>query len=637
ADSNNGLAGYSPADITNAYGIDSLPQGATRGSGQTIAIVDAYNDPNIIADLGVFDQKFDIAAPPSFEIVNQTGGTTLPTTNDEWAGEIALDVEWAHAIAPGANILLVEANSASTSDLMTGVTYATDASGVSVVSLSWGGSEFLGTASGENEGQAAYDPDFLTPAGHQGVTVVVSAGDAGPGPVQWPAASPDVVSVGGTSLTLTVSPDDTVDVSAPASPYLAPDSDYTTESSWSGTNGGFSTVETQPSWQSTAVTNANRAVPDVSWEADPNTGVSVYDSVPDGGGGTGWAEVGGTSVGAPSWAGLMAVIDQQRVSNGLSTLDGSTGTLPLLYELYAPPNTVGYSTYTSYFNDVIDPTGGTAVAGYDTITGLGTPKAVALVHELAQLTPPTHGGGGGGGGGSTGGGSTGTGTGSGSGLTGLGGLGHLPVTHGGGSTSSGGSGSSGNNGPPPEVLPPVLPSVSLTGQFITALPSQITSGKAVKLELQLTNAGSLHFSGPIDVDLTTVGANNNSITLANVKISHVAVNASATKVVKFHFKVPASFASGTYTVDATVVARKDDTTLLGPIVAGTTTIFGINSDLASAFASGQTLAVEPGQAQAASLVLTSDGTAPSGGIFSTSQYALTDSTLDSSVDWLLTE
>ena len=128
------VQGFTPAQIRQAYGFDkiSFSNGAVTGdgSGQTIAIVDAYNDPNIQADLKTFDTQFGIAAPPSFSVVSQTGSTTkLPTTDAGWASEISLDVEWAHAIAPGANILLVEANSATLQDLMTAVNYARHATG----------------------------------------------------------------------------------------------------------------------------------------------------------------------------------------------------------------------------------------------------------------------------------------------------------------------------------------------------------------------------------------------------------------------------------------------------------------------------------------------------------------------------
>ena len=130
------ISGYTPAQIRAAYGFNNTSFGSTAadGRGQTIAIIDAYNDPNIASDLATFDSKFGIAAPASFKIVNQNGGTSLPGTDPSqgWEGETALDVEWAHAIAPGANILLVEANNASDSNLFAAVNYARQQAGVSV-------------------------------------------------------------------------------------------------------------------------------------------------------------------------------------------------------------------------------------------------------------------------------------------------------------------------------------------------------------------------------------------------------------------------------------------------------------------------------------------------------------------------
>ncbi len=170
-----GPTGYTPAQIRQAYGFDKITfnNGTVvgDGSGTTIAIVDAYDDPRIANDLHQFDLKFGLA-DPVFTKVGQTGSTTaLPAANAGWISEIALDVEWAHAIAPGANILLVEANSASFGDLLTAVDYARHASGVVAVSMSWGGSEF--------SSESMYDSHFTTPSGHGGVTFVASSGDTG--------------------------------------------------------------------------------------------------------------------------------------------------------------------------------------------------------------------------------------------------------------------------------------------------------------------------------------------------------------------------------------------------------------------------------------------------------------------------
>jgi hypothetical protein len=359
--------------VRHAYGFDLISfssNGSTiagNGSGQTIAIVDAYDDPNISSDLAAFDQQFGLAAPPTFTKVglNASGTastTTFPTADRGWAGEIALDVEWAHAIAPGANILLVEAYSANLTDLLNAVDYARKQTGVAAVSMSWGSSEF--------SGEASYDSYFTTPSGHSGVTFFGSSGDSGAGAI-WPAISSHVVAVGGTSLTLNSS------------------GNYQSESGWSGSGGGLSRFVSQPTYQSglvihngTQVVNANgeRAAPDVSAVADPNTGVAVYSSYGFGG----WAQVGGTSDAAPQWAALMAIVDQGRALAGLGALDGYTQTLPMLYQLPG-----------SDFHDVTSGSNGYAAgAGFDLVTGRGTPVANLLVPGLVNgagstAHPPT--------------------------------------------------------------------------------------------------------------------------------------------------------------------------------------------------------------------------------------------------------
>src|SRR5262249_8790598 len=211
------VSGYTPAQIRAAYGFNNLSFGSTaaNGSGQTIAIIDAYNDPNIVSDLAAFDAKFGIAAPPSFKIVNQNGGTTLPGTDpsEGWEGETALDVEWAHAIAPGANILLVEANNASDTNLFAAVHSARNQPRVSLISLNWGSDDNLGNASLDKSLSNTY---LVTPSGHQGITFVASSGDDGH--PNFPAESPNVLGVGGTDL------------------YLAANGAITNETAWTPTN-----------------------------------------------------------------------------------------------------------------------------------------------------------------------------------------------------------------------------------------------------------------------------------------------------------------------------------------------------------------------------------------------------------------
>ncbi len=373
------IQGYTPAQIRKAYGFDQFSFNgssvAADGSGQTICIVDPFNDPNVKSDLDVFDAQFDLPAPPSLTVVNHTGGSVLPRTDGSWAGEISTDVEWAHAIAPGAAILVVEAQTDNTDDLMAAVDYARHVKDVSVISISWGGGEF--------SGQLPYDSEFVTPAGHTGVTVVAAAGDNGAiQGAQWPASSPNVVSVGGSVLTI-------ADNSGT----------YGSETSWTDTSGGYSKFEGEPFWQAVVQRTGSRSVPDVSLNADTIIGQALYDTVPFQGI-SGWQTTNGTSVATPEWAALVAIADQGRVLAGQGTLDGTGQVLPLLYSLYGAPGTSAYSAYASNFNDITvaqnpNATRGLPSAGYDATTGLGTPKGVAILNALincppaSQLTDPT--------------------------------------------------------------------------------------------------------------------------------------------------------------------------------------------------------------------------------------------------------
>ncbi len=189
--------GYVPSQILGAYGINQIQFGSVQGNGagQTIAIVDAYDDPVIARDLANFDSTLGIPAPPSFTKVAQDGSQNYPGTDptDNWPIEEDLDVEWAHALAPDANILLVEAKSDSFDDLDTAVDYARNQPGVSVVSMSYGSPEF--------SDESSFDSLYTTPAGHAGVTFVAAAGDSAV-PGTYPAYSPNVLAVGGTALAL---------------------------------------------------------------------------------------------------------------------------------------------------------------------------------------------------------------------------------------------------------------------------------------------------------------------------------------------------------------------------------------------------------------------------------------------------
>jgi hypothetical protein len=367
------VPGYTPQQVQTAYGITntsgvnqiSFNGIAGNGAGQTVAIVDAFNDPNIKSDAGKFSSFFNLptfnSGGPTLQVLNETGGTALPpnATPGDWDVEESLDVEWVHSIAPEANIILYEATTANTNDMYEAELTAAANPAVSVVSNSWGTTEY-GTQ--ETQDEASY---FLTPVNHQGVTFLASTGDHAV-PAGFPSFSRDVVAVGGTNLQIQSS------------------GAYLSESAWSETGGGISTVESLPPFQdgiigSNGASGTFRNVPDVAADADPNTGVAVYDSFAVAGG---WLPfpVGGTSLACPIWAGMVAIADQGRVLAGEGTLNGETQTLPMLYNL---PSTD--------FNDVTTGNNGTYFAGpgYDLVTGLGTPKANLLLPALAGYVPQT--------------------------------------------------------------------------------------------------------------------------------------------------------------------------------------------------------------------------------------------------------
>ncbi|QAA33100.1 S53 family peptidase [Clostridium manihotivorum] len=329
-------AGYSPAQIRKAYGVDKV---SATGAGQTIAIVDAYGSPTMQNDLSVFSSQFGLAQA-NLSIAYPTGKPS--TTDGGWALETAMDVEWAHAIAPGAKILLVVAKTASDSDLLAAIDYATS-NGAQVVSNSWGGGEF--------SGESSYDTHFK----HTGVTYLASSGDDGAGS-EWPACSPYVLSVGGTTLNLDSA------------------GNYLSETAWSGSGGDTSSYYSRPTYQSnwTSVVGSYRGDPDISWVADPSTGASVYSSTKDNGQ-SGWFVVGGTSLGSPSVAGVIALLNQNRGANYTS--------FDAISKLYSVAGTAGSTGYTTNFNDVKSGSNGgySAKTGYDLVTGLGSPKVNNLL------------------------------------------------------------------------------------------------------------------------------------------------------------------------------------------------------------------------------------------------------------------
>jgi subtilase family serine protease len=341
--------GYSPSQIRHAYGFDQI---SNQGTGQIIGIVDAYDDPNAEADLAVFNQQYSLpvctSANGCFRKIHS--GSRLPAANANWSLEIALDIEWAHAIAPKATILLVEASTNSLSDLLAGVNAAVR-NGASVVSMSW--------TVGEFKSETSQDNHFVS----SGVTYLAASGDAGTG-VAYPASSPDVVGVGGTALTLDAN------------------GNYLREVAWSGSGGGMSAFEREPLYQSLFGipydAHGYRGAPDVSYNASPATGFSVYDSVPYGGA-SGWFRVGGTSAGSPQWAALVAIANSMRVANRKARLSSTNASLYALSKKSPAAN----------FHPVTAGTNGacgslcTASTGYDYVTGIGTPMADALINVLA--------------------------------------------------------------------------------------------------------------------------------------------------------------------------------------------------------------------------------------------------------------
>ena len=334
--------GYLPSQIAHAYGFDLIPS-TGDGRGQTIAIIIAYGSPNIQKDLNTFCTQYGL---PSTTVTIAYSGATPTTVNSSWASEATLDVEWAHAMAPGASIVLVVAADSSAGNLLGAINYATGILHANVVSMSWGANEFSGCT--------YYDSYFNKP----GTNFVASSGDNGAG-VSWPACSPYVFSIGGTSLLYNVA---TGIVSA--------------ETAWAGSGGGVSLYETLPSYQSGWTSSTtNRSVPDASFVADPYTGVSVYFTDPTTNVG-GWTVFGGTSVGAPQWAALLA--RRASLGNGLSTV---------FHTLFYGSAAISYATY---LDDIISGSNGyPAKVGYDLVTGLGSPIANQVAAIPTDLKTPT--------------------------------------------------------------------------------------------------------------------------------------------------------------------------------------------------------------------------------------------------------
>ena len=325
-------SGLSPANLHSAYNLPS-----TGGSGLTVAVVDAYNDPNAESDLATYRSTYGLSsctkANGCFKQVSQTGSTTsLPTNDTGWAGEEALDIDMVSAVCPNCNIILVEANSANDTDLGIAENEAV-ALGAKFVSNSWGGSE--------SSSQTSEDTSYFK---HPGVAITVSAGDSAYG-AEYPATSQYVTAVGGTALS------------------TSSNSRGWTESVWhtsstEGTGSGCSAYDPKPSWQ-TDTGCSKRMEADVSAVADPATGVAVYDTY----GGSGWAVYGGTSASSPIIAGVYA----------LAGTPGSTD-YPAKYPYSHTSNL--YDVTTGKTASCSPAYLCTAESGYDGPTGLGTPNGL---------------------------------------------------------------------------------------------------------------------------------------------------------------------------------------------------------------------------------------------------------------------
>jgi subtilase family serine protease len=438
---------FSPQAIRAAYNLPPLYAAGKDGRGRTIAIVDSYGSDTMAHDLHVFDQAFGLAPMCGEQGVTCTSGMPRfselsvqgsPATNappstshgtgqedkSGWALEVALDVETAHAIAPGANILLVHTPTAETlgvqgfPQMMNAEQYVVDHHLADVISQSFGSAEeaFGGDASLENLRHA-----FKSAADNH-VTVLASSGDTGtlndrkspvgkggsslPGTtVSWPGSDPLVTGVGGTSLC--TDPNNTVtrtvdSVSPPAQCQGAFAGQA--EVVWSrpaagvATGGGFSHLFSRPGYQSvlpagsTAIPPSARGVPDIALQANSRTGALVYLTLPPAGDSglicgstpcsTGWYDIGGTSLAAPQWAGLVA-ITAQIAGHGLGLINTP------LYDLASDP-----ATYADDFFDVtvgdnhVDGDSGfySASPGWDPATGLGTPNAANLLPDLAAAS-----------------------------------------------------------------------------------------------------------------------------------------------------------------------------------------------------------------------------------------------------------
>jgi subtilase family serine protease len=332
----NAVSGITPTQFRKAYGVNLLKN---NGKGITVAVVDACGNSAAQSDLNKYDSTFKLPAT-TIKVVKPQG----PSCNDPpgWGVEVDLDLQMVHAIAPQAKIVLEAAKCATFANLLGAAKDAYTNQGATVVSMSFGGGEFAA------ETGASADGIFKT-GNSKGVSFTASSGDSACG-AQYPAASPFVTSVGGTSLN------------------IQSNGTYVSETAWDGSGGGVSAFEARPAYQNGFNSNSGRGIPDVAMVADPNTGVAMFDASQGG-----FIVVGGTSVAAPMWAGVLATANQTR-SSSMKNAD---------LELY---NVAGNAAkYAADYHDITSGSSGgvcNAGPGYDLVTGLGSPKANTLVPDL---------------------------------------------------------------------------------------------------------------------------------------------------------------------------------------------------------------------------------------------------------------
>jgi len=395
-----GIACYSPLQLQSAYDMAPLYHHGLTGAGETIAIVDSYGSPTIQGDLATFDQAYGLPAPPSFQIIQPAGAVPAYDPNDSdvvgWAEEASLDVEYAHSMAPGANILLVETPTDETEgvagfpQIVEAENYVVDHHLAGVITQSFGATE-----------QTFPNPfaiyalrlDYVN-AALNNVSVLAASGDGGAADseldlvdyfpfraIDWPASDPLVTAVGGTQLHLNA-----------AGARTAPDNVWNDTALLGGpaaSGGGTSTVFPRPFYQGSVASQVGfaRGIPDISMSAAVDGGANVYLGFSGTGGVTpGWYVIGGTSEASPLFSGVVAIADQA-AGHWLGTLNpalyaiGDRGPTPIT-DITSGNNTV---TFTNSNNVTYTVNGFTAGPGYDLASGLGTADGARLVGELARF------------------------------------------------------------------------------------------------------------------------------------------------------------------------------------------------------------------------------------------------------------